>query len=285
MHNCVIHGVYEPVLGCVGCPKCRSSEFYPQFKRCPVHGEYLASGECWGCKEATKAAPEVVSAAMLVAPADPATGRPWINHCPRHYVHFGFDPTCPGCQQKAREGGLTPEEITELCITSPAAPNKEIDAARPPYAEPPPVATSRGRCRECGKPSDEWTGSQTGTCTECIKLFNNDPRQPGLDPKAAAGAAKPPLWLIPPAGNEEQAKAFQDGINAGYGPWNWRETKVLRSVYLSAMKRHIDKILDGEDIDPRSGAHHLGHVMANCAIILDAARHGTLVIDGEEKGV
>jgi len=59
--------------------------------------------------------------------------------------------------------------------------------------------------------------------------------------------------------------------------------KVKRSVYLSAMKRHIGRILDGEDIDPESLAHHLGHVMANCAIILDAARHGTLVIDGEES--
>lgn len=102
------------------------------------------------------------------------------------------------------------------------------------------------------------------------------------DPKAAHGALKAPLWLVPPAAEEELAKALQHGIDKGYGHNNWRKTKVKRSVYLSAMKRHIGRILDGEDIDPESGAHHLGHVMANCAIILDAARHGTLVIDGEE---
>jgi hypothetical protein len=43
------------------------------------------------------------------------------------------------------------------------------------------------------------------------------------------------------------------------------------------MKRHIDKVIDGEDIDPESGAHHLGHVMAGCSIVLDACRHGTLI--------
>ncbi len=48
-------------------------------------------------------------------------------------------------------------------------------------------------------------------------------------------------------------------------------------TYISAMKRHIDRMMDGEDIDPESGAHHLGHVMANCAIVLDAQRHGMLV--------
>lgn len=156
-------------------------------------------------------------------------------------------------------------------------------------------------CLDCGK-SYGWFGKVGGRCTECLnkvmaKRCQEIIAQPApvtfvdptgvlppvtLDPKGAAGALKAPLWLIPPAGNEEQAKAFQDGINSGYGAWNWRKCKVKRSVYLSAMKRHIDRILDGEDVDPKSGAHHLGHVMANCAIILDAARHGTLVIDGEE---
>ena len=48
-------------------------------------------------------------------------------------------------------------------------------------------------------------------------------------------------------------------------------------TYLGAMKRHIDAIIDGEDIDPESRAHYLGHVAAGCAIVLDARKHGTLV--------
>lgn len=96
------------------------------------------------------------------------------------------------------------------------------------------------------------------------------------DPKGTAGALKPQLQLIPPVLNVETAKALACGA-AKYGPWNWRENKVEIMTYLGAMKRHIDQIIEREDIDPESGAHHLGHVAAGCAIVLDAAKHGTLL--------
>ena len=96
------------------------------------------------------------------------------------------------------------------------------------------------------------------------------------DPKKAMGEQKPQLQLIPPALNRETAKALSLGAKK-YGPWNWRENRVEIMTYLGAIKRHIDCILSGEDIDPESGAHHLGHVAAGCAIVLDAAEHGMLV--------
>lgn len=95
------------------------------------------------------------------------------------------------------------------------------------------------------------------------------------DPKAIAGSPKPPLALIPPVLNEQTAIALQLGARK-YGPWNWRENKVEYMTYLHAMRRHIDLLIEREDIEPESGAHHLGHVAANCAIILDAAKCGTL---------
>lgn len=98
------------------------------------------------------------------------------------------------------------------------------------------------------------------------------------DPKQQHGEKKPPLHLIPPAGNDEQSLALALG-RAKYGERNWLRSKVNLTVYLSAMKRHIDKVLDGIDIDSESGAHHLGHVMAGCSIVLDARRHGTLIDD------
>jgi hypothetical protein len=64
-----------------------------------------------------------------------------------------------------------------------------------------------------------------------------------------------------------------------YGPWNWRGEEVKLTVYLAAMRRHIDAIIDGEDIDPESGCPHLGHVMASCGIVLDAEACGMLVDD------
>lgn len=96
------------------------------------------------------------------------------------------------------------------------------------------------------------------------------------DPKGAAGAAKPQLQLIPPVLNTETAKALVLGA-AKYGPWNWRENRVELMTYLGAMKRHIDAVIDGQDIDPESGASHLGHVAAGCGIVLDAQKNGTLI--------
>jgi hypothetical protein len=98
------------------------------------------------------------------------------------------------------------------------------------------------------------------------------------DPKAVHGEKKPQLHLIPPAANDEMARALECGKKK-YGEFNWRLIRVNMTTYLSAMRRHIDCLLDGEDIDPESGAHHLGHVLAGAGIVLDARRHGTLIDD------
>lgn len=66
---------------------------------------------------------------------------------------------------------------------------------------------------------------------------------------------------------------------AKYGPFKWRKNRVNLTTYLGAMKRHIDQVMDGQDIDEESGAHHLGCVMASCSIVLDATRHKTIVDD------
>jgi hypothetical protein len=45
------------------------------------------------------------------------------------------------------------------------------------------------------------------------------------------------------------------------------------------MGRHIDAWLSGEETDPVDGTHHLGNVMACCAILLDAQACGKLIDD------
>lgn len=101
-------------------------------------------------------------------------------------------------------------------------------------------------------------------------------RSPQLDPKGIAGKLKPQLQLVPPVIVESMAAALTIGADK-YGPWNWRTNQVEIMTYLGAMKRHIDAVLEGEDLDPESGTYHLGHVAAGCAIVLDAAAQGTLV--------
>ena len=97
------------------------------------------------------------------------------------------------------------------------------------------------------------------------------------DPKGPAGAIKPQLQIIPPGHRDrEVARALSLG-SAKYGPWNWRHNKVELMTYLGSMQRHIAAMIDGQDLDPESGAHHLGHVASGCAIVLDAAHHRTLI--------
>lgn len=97
--------------------------------------------------------------------------------------------------------------------------------------------------------------------------------------EALAKRRKPPLALIPPAVLIDTAEAMRHGA-LKYGRFSWRESGlVLSSVYMSAILRHVHAWADGESNDPDSGASHLGHVVACCAILADAMAHGVLVDD------
>ena len=111
----------------------------------------------------------------------------------------------------------------------------------------------------------------------------NTTQYPDDNPKSAVGSAKVPLHLVPPSAMHYLATAFADGA-AKYGPYNWREKSVAASVYIAAMKRHIDDWWDGEDLSEDAKVEHLAHAMACAAIILDAASIGKLVDDRPAKG-
>lgn len=111
-----------------------------------------------------------------------------------------------------------------------------------------------------------------------------DPKQDkGVDPKAAVGNTKAPLWNIPASAAVHMSAALADGARK-YGPFNWRSTEVKASVYISAIKRHLDAWVDGEDRSEDANVHHFGHAMAGLAILLDAMECGTLVDDRPTKG-
>lgn len=106
---------------------------------------------------------------------------------------------------------------------------------------------------------------------------------PDGNPKSAAGAKKPQLHTIPPTAMLHLAVVMGLGAQK-YGAFNWRETGVAASVYVSAAQRHLLSWFDGESIDPESGASHLAHVMACMAIVLDAMENGTLKDDRPMPG-
>lgn len=109
------------------------------------------------------------------------------------------------------------------------------------------------------------------------------PKALGLNPKDLLGMKKPPLELCPAVLEIITAMVMKLGAKK-YGPYNWRDNKVRRTVYLAAAKRHINSALDGEDSDEESGMPHEASAAACMAIVLDALVTGNLVDDRPRVG-
>ena len=91
---------------------------------------------------------------------------------------------------------------------------------------------------------------------------------PDDNPKTVQGLKKPAMSCVPPVALLHLAHAMMNGEQK-YGRMNWREHTVSSSVYYDAAMRHLMAWFDGETYASDSGVHHLGHVMACCAILLD----------------
>lgn len=107
----------------------------------------------------------------------------------------------------------------------------------------------------------------------------------GLNPKDLVGSTKVDLALIPSSALVATALAMTDGA-LKYDPYNWREQgkPVQARTYISACMRHVWKWFEGEEIDPDSGVHHLGHAIACCAILIDAQSIGQLADNRPRSG-
>lgn len=100
----------------------------------------------------------------------------------------------------------------------------------------------------------------------------------GENPKDLAGRAKVSLSKLPAVASAHAAHAMMDGAKK-YDPYNWRKNRVLASIYIDAAQRHLLAWFEGEENAPDSEAHHLGHAIACCGILLDAQETGNLVDD------
>lgn len=107
--------------------------------------------------------------------------------------------------------------------------------------------------------------------------------KPTNNPKDAVGSDKLPLHLFPTTAVAMGALGNLDGM-LKYGRTNWREAGIRYTIYLDAIKRHADALLEGEDIDPDSGLPHEAHILASAGIIVDAAASGNLIDDRNYKG-
>lgn len=96
------------------------------------------------------------------------------------------------------------------------------------------------------------------------------------NPKQAYGDKKVPLHLVPGAAIAHIAIGLKEGSRK-YGAFNWRDTDVEVQTYVGATLRHLMAYVDGENIDPDSGNHHLSHALASLAILVDAMESDKLI--------
>lgn len=111
----------------------------------------------------------------------------------------------------------------------------------------------------------------------------HDAKQDSYNPKDALGVLKVDMSCVPPISILYEALGMQDG-KVKYGAYNWRQKKVIASIYYAAAKRHLDAWFDGEENAPDSGYPHLGHAKACIGILADAFETGNLVDDRPVKG-
>lgn len=106
----------------------------------------------------------------------------------------------------------------------------------------------------------------------------------GTNPKDLLGIKKVQLNLVPTSSTIYQALAMEDGAQK-YGAFNWRENKVIASIYVAAALRHLAAWYDGgEELASDSKKPHLGHALACIGIIVDAFETGNLVDDRPKPG-
>lgn len=113
--------------------------------------------------------------------------------------------------------------------------------------------------------------------------FGEHAKAPDDNPKTVFGLAKPAMSAVPPAALLHLMGAMAEGRRK-YGHMNWRASAVSSTIYYDAAMRHLMAWFDGERVAADSGVHHLGHVMACCAIILDAESTAMLNDDRPTPG-
>jgi hypothetical protein len=113
----------------------------------------------------------------------------------------------------------------------------------------------------------------TNTCVE-IPIDNN--------PKTLVALSKPRLSDVPPVALFALGAAMSDGASK-YGRYNYRDTSATASIFYDAIVRHLADWYNGEDYADDSKVHHLGHIMASCAILMDSELHGTFKDDRDKR--
>jgi hypothetical protein len=102
------------------------------------------------------------------------------------------------------------------------------------------------------------------------------------NPKTLAALKKARVSDVPPVALFALGAAMSDGADK-YGRFNYRDTSATASVFYDAILRHLVDWYNGEDYAHDSKVHHLAHIMASCAILLDTMRNGNFNDDRDVR--
>lgn len=98
------------------------------------------------------------------------------------------------------------------------------------------------------------------------------------NPKDAVGALKVPMSVLPATVMAEAAVGMLEGA-VKYGRHNYRGTDVKASVYYDATQRHLLAWWEGQDIDSKSGLHHVTKAITSLIVLRDAMLNGSCIDD------
>lgn len=93
---------------------------------------------------------------------------------------------------------------------------------------------------------------------------------------------KPPLAMLPPEGMRAVARAQAYG-HRKYGSFHNFRKGLEASRLANCIVRHVMAWMDGEDLDPESGEHHLAHAATRAMFALQNIKDGTLIDDRYKK--
>lgn len=79
---------------------------------------------------------------------------------------------------------------------------------------------------------------------------------------------KIPLNLVPPRAYEAIAKVREFGVKKYKDPWGWKKA-CTKEQFTEAAKRHLNKIMKGENFDDESGLPHLYHALCSLAMAVE----------------
>lgn len=102
------------------------------------------------------------------------------------------------------------------------------------------------------------------------------------NPKDSIGSSKPPAATVPLRVMAEVGVGMLEGT-CKYGRHNYRDAGVRATVYYDAARRHLDKWMEGEDIDPDSGLSHVTKAICSLVVLRDGILEGNFNDDRPPK--